>query len=581
MRGIQSGCGETDGRESRGGTVTRRWIVLPVALALGIALASPASSAPGSGALYGTDGGSLFTINQATGEGTLVGPMIPTPTFGFTSLAADSAGTMYAVGGYPGSFLGVNAWLFTVDAATGQATALGELSVGEDYARGDFFGMDSFGSALFGAQNRDYWPGADRLVAVDPAAVAAGEVGTFGRCTGGPTDPERQQCSIQGMDALAFDAAGTLYGAIGSPHQWWPDWLHGSPVLAGAPGLYKISPTVGAASCDTWPLPYCSFHRSIVDESGAPPAGGVASLQFACDGTLYGGTGDGRLLTIDPLSGRFSYVGSTSATGGSPLLDLAFQRSSCPAPPPDTSPPVINVSLSGTVGENGWYLSDVTLSRQISDSESGIVSTDGCEARTISLDGAWPLACHAVNGVGLERTLEVTVRRDATPPKLDCRPAQLLLHQPDATVSASVADATSGPQQALVSAPAGVSQVGTGTVILTGSDLAGNSTTVTCEYSVSYRLVPLYDPSRPTKRLDLALQDANGSNMAARDIPIMVVEVDGIVLDVRARHRFRLVRGGNVYRYRLRTLHLTPGLHLMRVRAGADPILHSLTFIAR
>lgn len=165
------------------------------------------------------------------------------------------------------------------------------------------------------------------------------------------------------------------------------------------------------------------------------------------------------------------------------------------------------------------------------------------------------------------------------PPYLRHPPCQF--RQLDATVSASVTDATSGPQQALVSAPAGVAQVGSGTVSITGSDLAGNSTTVSCPYSISYRLVPLTDLTRPTNRLDLALQDANGSNMAARDISIAVVEVDGIVLDVRARHRFRLVRGGSVYRYRLRPLRLTPGLHLMRVRAGADPILHSLTLIAR
>jgi hypothetical protein len=31
----------------------------------------------GSGALYGTDGSSLFTIDRTTGVGTLVGPMVP------------------------------------------------------------------------------------------------------------------------------------------------------------------------------------------------------------------------------------------------------------------------------------------------------------------------------------------------------------------------------------------------------------------------------------------------------------------------------------------------------------------------
>jgi hypothetical protein len=41
------------------------------------------------------------------------------------------------------------------------------------------------------------------------------------------------------------------------------------------------------------------------------------SLQFGCDGTLYGGTataldeaGDGgRLITIDPATGTFAFVG--------------------------------------------------------------------------------------------------------------------------------------------------------------------------------------------------------------------------------------------------------------------------------
>jgi hypothetical protein len=315
-------------------TVTKHWIALTVALTLGLALVSPTSPAPGSGTLYGTDGSRLFTIDRTTGVGTLVGPMVPSATYGYISLATDSAGTMYAVGGFPSSAGGVSSWLFTVDPASGETTSLGELgSGGSDYAPGNFLGMDSYGSLLFAAQNGDYWSGADRLVAVEPTAVATGEVGPFGNCTSGPVDPERQQCSIEGMDALAFDGAGTLYGAIGSAHQWWPDWPYASPVAAGAPGLYKIDPASGAASCDTWPLPNCFFHLPIIDASGVPPAGGVLSLQFACDQTLYGGTGDGRLLTLDPLSGRFAYVGSGSATGGSPLFDLAFQRSSCLNPP--------------------------------------------------------------------------------------------------------------------------------------------------------------------------------------------------------------------------------------------------------
>jgi hypothetical protein len=310
--------------------------VLAAALTLGLVPASATSSAIGGGALYGTDGSSLFTIDRTTGVSTLVGPMVPTATYGFTSLAIDSAGTMYAVGGFPSSRGGVSSWLVTVDPASGETISLGELgSGGADYAPASFLGMDSDGPLLFAAQNRDYWPGGDRLVAVDPMALTLGDVGTFGTCTGGPVDSERQQCSIEGMDALAFDGAGVLYGAIAWRHFWWPNWYVGdySNVPAGAPGLYKIDAASGAASCDTWPFPNCFFQRSIVDASGAPPAGGVVSLQFGCGDTLYGGTGDGRVLTIDPLSGRFAYLGSGSVTGGSPLLDLAFQQSGCLAPP--------------------------------------------------------------------------------------------------------------------------------------------------------------------------------------------------------------------------------------------------------
>ncbi len=329
-----------------------------VALSLGLVPAFATSSATGSGGLYGTDGSSLFTIDRTTGVSTLVGAMVPPATYGFTSLAIDSAGTMYAVGGFPNALGGVSSWLFTVDLASGQTTALGELgSGGADYAPGNFLGMDSDGPLLFAAQNRDYWSGGDRLVAIDPTVPAQGDVGPFGNCMAGPVDPERQQCSIEGMDALAFDGAGTLYGAIAWQHSWWPNWNVGdySDFPAGAPGLYKIDPASGAASCDTWPLPSCFFQRPIVDASGAPPAGGVVSLQFVCGDTLYGGAGDGRVLTIDPVSGRFAYVGATSATGGSPLLDLAFQQSSCVAPPTvqvrvDIKPgsTVNPINLSGT-----------------------------------------------------------------------------------------------------------------------------------------------------------------------------------------------------------------------------------------
>ena len=77
---------------------------------------------------------------------------------------------------------------------------------------------------------------------------------------------------------------------------------------------------------------------------------------------------------------------------------------------------------------------------------------------------------------------------DRTPPQVVCAGIPtFIVGQPGAFVSASVSDAGSGPAAATVSAAANTGLVGTFTVNVTGSDLAGNSTTVGCSYRVTYR----------------------------------------------------------------------------------------------
>ena len=117
------------------------------------------------------------------------------------------------------------------------------------------------------------------------------------------------------MEAIVFDTAGNLLGALSERG------------IMGTPGLYKINPTTGVAT----------FFAPILDANGAPSSGGVVSLQF-CGGFLFGGTArafspdevpttddGGRLVSIDPATGLFTFVGSVSATGGSSLGALACQ----------------------------------------------------------------------------------------------------------------------------------------------------------------------------------------------------------------------------------------------------------------
>ncbi|MCK5710557.1 MAG: hypothetical protein KAI07_08455, partial [Deltaproteobacteria bacterium] len=95
---------------------------------------------------------------------------------------------------------------------------------------------------------------------------------------------------------------------------------------AGTPGLYLINPNTGAAT----------FVSPIVDGNGTPVTrGGVVSLQFGCEGTLYGGTArsnsiasdGGFLVTINPDTGIFSFVvGVSAVSDGEALGGLAFEE---------------------------------------------------------------------------------------------------------------------------------------------------------------------------------------------------------------------------------------------------------------
>lgn len=83
----------------------------------------------------------------------------------------------------------------------------------------------------------------------------------------------------------------------------------------------------------------------------------------------------------------------------------------------DRTPPSVVPSVLGTLGQNGWYVSDVDVSWTVSDVDSGIASTDGCGPVTISSDTIeTTITCRATNGSGLETAEQATVKRDATPP---------------------------------------------------------------------------------------------------------------------------------------------------------------------
>jgi hypothetical protein len=84
----------------------------------------------------------------------------------------------------------------------------------------------------------------------------------------------------------------------------------------------------------------------------------------------------------------------------------------------DSTPPVITPSVSGTLGNNGWYVSNVTVGWTVTDPESTITYTSGCGTTSIGADtGGTTLTCNATSAGG-SNSQSVTIKRDATAPTI-------------------------------------------------------------------------------------------------------------------------------------------------------------------
>jgi hypothetical protein len=272
-------------------------------LALLILVASlDATADPGTGRLFGTNAspGDLLDINPVTGAASVIGA---TGAFSTPALATDpTTGVVY---------MGTGAGdprLFTVNPVDGSSTFVGDTGLGAAAVGGMDFDSDG---TLFAAVNLVGLggTGSDHLAILDKNTGLATVLGPFGTC--GAT-----RCSIEGIEGIAFDGQGRLFG------------VHTARGAAGPPGLYQINPIDGQAS----------FVTAIVDTAGAPPSGGLSSIQFACDGTLFGGTAKdngapdgGFLVTLNSVTGIFSFVGPAAAAPQQSLGALAFEGSACPA----------------------------------------------------------------------------------------------------------------------------------------------------------------------------------------------------------------------------------------------------------
>ena len=83
----------------------------------------------------------------------------------------------------------------------------------------------------------------------------------------------------------------------------------------------------------------------------------------------------------------------------------------------DATPPTVTAIVSdGTLGDNGWYTSNVSWYFLYDDPDSPITSAVGCDPATLATDTAGTAFTCTVTSEGGSASASITLKRDATPP---------------------------------------------------------------------------------------------------------------------------------------------------------------------
>ncbi len=248
----------------------------------------------------------------------------------------------------------------------------------------------------------------------------------------------------------------------------------------------------------------------------------------------------------------------------------------------DTTPPVTTHSLSGAMGNDGWYVSDVTVTLTATDAASGVAEIhyvlDGVEqvvtantaTFTVSQDGVHSLTYWAKDVAGIVEAQQgpVSFKIDQTMPVITITGVTEGVKYPACsppTPSYSVTDAASGLATHSATLEGGnANGVGTFTYTVTATDNAGNTVTETVTYKVVYSFDGFQTPvtlSRPFKLgstipVKFVLTDGCGAYVSNATATLSVVQLSGAEpLGEPIDGTTNVPDSGNVFRYVLADNH--------------------------
>jgi probable HAF family extracellular repeat protein len=194
----------------------------------------------------------------------------------------------------------------------------------------------------------------------------------------------------------------------------------------------------------------------------------------------------GKIMVIDP-SGNIKSSRNVG-NGMDCLIDLTT-FGEVALDPVDVTPPAIVPTVSGTLGLAGWYVSDVTVSWGVNDTESAVTSQSGCGTTVVNQDTqSQSFTCSATSAGGSD-SKTVTVKRDATDPVITfAGNAGTYTIDQTVSISCTATDATSDIAStscgSATNTPAYQLGAGEFTFEASAADNAGNSTVASASFTV-------------------------------------------------------------------------------------------------
>jgi hypothetical protein len=155
----------------------------------------------------------------------------------------------------------------------------------------------------------------------------------------------------------------------------------------------------------------------------------------------------------------------------------------------DNAVAVITPNITGSLGDNGWYRSDVQLTWTVDEIPESIEWTSGCGTYHVTADtSGFSYSCGVQSAAGYtSRT--VSIKRDATAPMITLSsPANGAIYSVGENVTSSF-DCTDDWMQSCAGnvadgAPLDTGTAGTWTFTVNAADLAGNTSTLVRTYTV-------------------------------------------------------------------------------------------------